>query len=111
MSAVVGVAGVIRNASFALCTNGRVLAACEQERLSRTRRAGLPHGRIPTETLEAILQIGGLSVKDISAFAVAETGVRFPPDMADMKVERLDHHYGHAATAFYTSSFSDALVL
>src|SRR4051812_3113919 len=57
MSVILGIAGASRNASLALCTNGRMVAVCEQERITRTRRAGLRRGQVPKETLRAMLRI------------------------------------------------------
>ena len=76
--------------------------------LTRTRRASLRTGQLPLETLETALRIAGRAKADISAYAIAEPGIELPPDL---RVERLDHHYAHAATAFYTSPFDEAIVL
>ena len=108
MSVIVGVSGATRNAAVALCDAGRVVAVCERERLTRTRRASLRTGQLPLETLEAVLRVGGHAQGDISAYAIAEPGIELPPDLP---VERLDHHYAHAAASFYTSPFDEAVVL
>jgi carbamoyltransferase len=52
--------------------------------------------------------VAGHDRAEISAYAVAETGIELP---VDLPVERVDHHYAHAATAFYTSPFGEAVVL
>lgn len=108
MSVILGVAGATRNAAVALCDGGRVVAVCERERLTRTRRASLRTGQLPLETLETTLRIAGRAKADISAYAIAEPGIELP---AGLRVERLDHHYAHAATSFYTSPFDEAVVL
>jgi carbamoyltransferase len=108
MSVILGVAGAKRNAAVALCDGGRVVAVCERERLTRTRRASLRAGQLPLETLDTTLRIAGRNQSDISAYAIAEPGIELPPDL---HVERVDHHYAHAATSFYTSPFDDAVVL
>lgn len=108
MAVVLGIAGATRNAALALCDGGRVVAVCERERLTRTRRASLRRGQLPLETLETTLRIGGRAKADISTYAIAEPGIELP---ADLRVERLDHHHAHAATSFYTSPFEEAVVL
>jgi carbamoyltransferase len=76
--------------------------------MTRTRRAALQTGQLPGETIDAALLAAGRARADISAYAVAETGIELP---TDLPVERVDHHFAHAATSFYTSPFSDAVIL
>ena len=108
MSTVLGIAGASRNATIALCDDGEVVAVCEQERLTRTRREGLRRGKLPLEATQTVLNLGRRTTADVSQYAVAETAVELP---GDLPVARLDHHYGHAAAAFLTSRFSDAVVV
>jgi carbamoyltransferase len=108
MSVILGVAGARRNGALALCDAGRIVAFCEQERLTRTRGSGLRRGRFPLETLETVLRLGSRTREDISTCALTEDAVVLPPEL---RVERLDHHYGHASTSFHTSPFDDALIL
>jgi carbamoyltransferase len=108
MTLIAGIAGALRNAAASLCDNGHIVAVCEQERVTRTRRAALRQGRLPTETLDTILRIGGREIADVSTYAVAETAIDLP---SDLPVERVEHHRAHAATSFFTSPFADAVVL
>ena len=108
MSVILGIAGASRNAALALCENGRVVGVCEQERVTRTRREPLRRGQLPRETLKETLLLGGRSEQDISAFAAAEAAIQLPPACP---VEYVDHHYAHAATAFYTSPYREATIL
>ena len=111
MSVIVGIAGAARNAAAALCDGGRIVAVCEQERVTRTRRAGLRSSQLPVEAVETVLRLGGLTIADVSKYAVAERAIDLPPDMPVDLIERVDHHRAHAATAFFTSPFPDAVVL
>src|SRR5436309_9587965 len=108
MSLILGIAGASRNAALALCDAGRVVGVCEHARITRTRRAALRHGQLPRETLQTVLQLGGCSPQDISAYAVAETAIQLP---SDVPVAYVDHHHAHAATAFYSSPFKDATIV
>ena len=108
MAVIVGIAGAARNAAAALCDRGRIVAVCEQERVTRTRRAGLRHGQLPAETLDTVLRLGGRTISEVSAYAVAESAIILPHDVG---LERVDHHGAHAATSFFTSPFPEAVVL
>jgi len=108
MPAILGLSGASRNAALALLTGGRVAAVCEHERVIRTRRAALPAGEVPGETLAVILRVAGCHEDDISAIAAAEPAIQVP---AGLPMTYVDHHCGHAATAFYTSPFEEATIL
>jgi carbamoyltransferase len=108
MSVVLGIAGASRNAAVALCDAGRVVGVCEHARITRTRRAALRPGQLPKETLQTILQLGGFTEGDISAYALGEAAIQLPPDRP---VAYVEHHLAHAATAFYTSPFKDATII
>jgi carbamoyltransferase len=108
MAIILGIAGASRNAALALCDAGRVLGVCEHARVTRTRRAALRQGQLPWETLQTMLRLGGCSEQDITAYAVAEARIQLP---SERRVEYVDHHLAHAATAFYSSPFSDATIL
>lgn len=107
MSIVLGIAGASRNTALALSRDGEVVAVCERERVTRTRRAAMEPGQMPRETLEAILDLGHCRERDIAVYAAAEEAIRLP----GIETEYVDHHHGHAATAFYTSPFEEATIL
>src|SRR5262245_38166734 len=108
MSLIVGIGGASKNTAAALCDTGRILAVCEQERITRTRRAALQPRQLPLEALDTILGLANRVKGDVSCYAVAESTIELPPDV---RTERFEHHHGHAATSFYTSPFRDAVVL
>ena len=107
MGAYIGLGGAKRNATSALCVDGDVLAVCEQERLTRVRRAVPQNGAVPAEAIECVRRYAGKHQSDALAYAVAEDGIW----VRDAAVTRFDHHFGHAATAFWSSPFDDALIL
>src|SRR6478752_2514648 len=108
MSVIVGIGGASRNAAVALCNQRKIVAVCEHERITRTRRAALRAGQLPRETLGTTLKIGRCLEDDISTFAIAEASIKLP---AEHPIEYVDHHFAHAATAFFSSPFSDAVVI
>ena len=108
MSIVVGIGGARRNASAALAIDGRVIAACEEERVTRARGVGSVNGGLPSEAVKAVLAIGHTASADVSSYVAGERELALP---ADVPGKVIDHHRTHAATAFLTSPFDDATVL
>jgi carbamoyltransferase len=107
VSLTVGIGGVRRHASVALCAGGRLQGACEQERASRLRAAGVNASGLPDEALDLMLSRIGKKRQDIGKMASAEA-LTAP---IDTKVELFDHHLGHAAAAYLPSSFDRAVIL
>ena len=105
---IAGIAGARRNAAVAICCGGRTLAACEQERLVRSRAVGIRSGGFPEQALDAALDVAGLARDDIVAFAAAEDGIACDAPADTLAV---DHHLAHAASAAYAAPFDDAVVL
>lgn len=105
---VVGVSGVQQNATVAVATGGRLIACCEQERISRVRSEGLRPGTLPAEALRAALGNGQTGQAGAVTFVAAEPGVVLPSAVSQVSV---DHHFAHAATAALTSPFPAAAVL
>src|SRR4051794_6386304 len=108
MAVILGIAGASRNAALALCDEGRIVGVCEHERVTRTRSAALRPGQLPKETLKTTLRLGACVEQGISAYAVAEPSIRLP---FGCRTEYVDHHFAHAATAFYSSPFDDAVIV
>ena len=107
-SIVVGISGGRRNPAAAVAVDGRLLAFCEQERITRIRGGGLRAGDVPQEAIDAVLRSVGHSPASVTAYVTAEDGLALS---ADLPRVRLDHHYGHASTAYLTSAFEHAAVL
>jgi carbamoyltransferase len=103
-----GISGVRRNAAVALCRGGRIVAACEQERVTRARDVGTSAPGFPSEAVEMVLRIAGGSPDQLVACGIAEDGIDPPREWNTIQ---LPHHAAHAATAFLTSSFEEAVVV
>ncbi len=88
--------------------DGRLVAFCEQERLTRIRGGGLRPGDLPHDAISAVLRLAGHSSAAVSAYVTAEEGLVLSPELPRI---RLDHHYGHASTAYLTSPFEKTAVL
>ena len=101
----IGVSGARRNAAAALARDGAVFAFCEQGRITRQRHVGLPKGELPWEAIACVADQAG---RGADAYASAEDAIALPDGCPSF---RFDHHFTHAATAFWTSSFGDATVI
>ena len=109
MAVTLGIAGAARNAAVALCDDGRVIAVCEQERLTRTRNVGLRPGMLPARgggrRAAAWLPVTRRRLR------VCGRGARSGTCLAGLPTRRVDHHHAHAVTAFWTSPYDEAVVL
>jgi carbamoyltransferase len=106
--ALLGISGAKRNACAAICVDGQISAACEQERLTRARGVGLPAGAVPVEAVDHVIALSHSRHDDVESYVVAEPQVRLPKSLHTVTV---DHHRAHAAAAFLTSPFDRAVVL
>jgi len=124
---VLGIGGGFgHDAAAALVNDGAIVAACEEERFTRQKRAT----RQPAEhSIQACLDAGSLRLSDIDCIAIAWDPSLAPQDPrlaasldALVSTNRLandgmppvvhiEHHLAHAALAYYTSGFDDAAVL
>jgi len=112
-----------------LVDDGSVIAAVEEERLTRLKHTGA----FPSRAIRFCLSQSGASVSSIDAIAVGYEGGHGPyrdhrlsresfaqclvesesADYHDLvsKIELVDHHRAHAFSAFYASGFDSALVV
>lgn len=102
----------------ALIVDGRVVAACEEERYLRIKSA---YGHLPYYSLKACLDIGGVSLDEIDLIVMPGinngdlgAGVRdflrhnfgCAPEL-----KQIHHQKAHLAAAFYGSGFDESLCL
>jgi carbamoyltransferase len=104
MANVIGIAGASRNAAAALCRGGHIAGFAEEERLTRIKDRGLVDGALPERALAYLRTLDAWS--EPAVFTACEAGVNLPAGGI-----RVDHHAGHATTAFASSSLGPAAVL
>lgn len=104
---VVGLGGGARNACVAVSTGAALLGACEQERITRVRSAGSNGSGFPDETLDELLRRSGRQRAHVAKVAMPDD----VPVPAGVDTVRLDHHFAHACTAFYSSPFPTAAIV
>jgi carbamoyltransferase len=118
---VLGINGGFRqgyqDVSACLMRNGKVIAAIEEERLSRVKHSA---GRLPYLSILEVLQIAGLSIKDVNTIAFYgstwenEIDIRLHQYFESHfgycpSIRRYHHHDCHAAATFFSSGFPEAL--
>jgi carbamoyltransferase len=121
---ILGISTPGPNAAAALFDNRGIVAAVEEEKLTRLNDS---HA-LPQLALQQVLAAAGLHVSDVGAIAFADRGIkskngqkkspareailaRLRQLLAGRRFLSFDHHLCHAASAFYTSDFSRSLIL
>ncbi|MAN80260.1 MAG: carbamoyl transferase [Rhodospirillaceae bacterium] len=112
-----GVTTMQHDAAAALICDGKVVACVEEERLSRIKHA---YGQIPVKAIAEVLDIGGLTAKDIDL--VCHSGIEhkdLPVRVAHYfrhffghvpEIRMYNHQDTHLASTFYMSDFDEAMV-
>jgi carbamoyltransferase len=113
--AILGLGGLLSDATCAILQNGELKAAIEENKLTRNQRPGIPQAAIAE-----CLSIAGTTRDHVDCVAVVRPFSRGPESdfhialreqfpKADIVV--VEHHQAHAASAFFTSPFEEAVVL
>ncbi|HLW47006.1 MAG TPA: carbamoyltransferase C-terminal domain-containing protein [bacterium] len=102
----------------ALAVNGRIIAACEEERYLRNKSA---YGYLPYYSIRACLKIANIDFRAIDLVVTPGASYpRFDEVWRDYlrhnfgsspRIERVHHHMAHLASAFYGSGHREALCL
>ena len=118
---ILGISTPGPNAAAALFDNRGIVAAIEEEKLTRLND---PHA-LPQLAMQEVLAAADARLSDVSTIALAERSVssrqakasrqaalaHLRQLLAGRRFVSFDHHLCHAASAFYTSDFSRSLVL
>jgi len=104
--------------SAALIVDGKVVVAIEEERLNRVKTS---IGLFPSRAIKFCLDVAGISIEQVDR--IASPGIT-TPELAEKircalihdygyspPIELLPHYLCHAAGAYYSSGFSDSLVV
>lgn len=113
---ILGIGGILHDASAALLSDGRLVSAIEERKLTHTEHPG----DLPMAAWRQCLKIAGVSPDEIDVVSIARpwlTGTeerihlelteRFP----SARVVVVDHQLAHAASTYYSSAFDHATVL
>jgi len=120
---ILGINGGVRagyqDVSAVLLKNGEVIYAIAEERLNRRKHSA---GQLPFLAIKEALKYANISMQDISYVAthgstwgeeyekVVEEYLRYSFGHSP-KIIRIHHHMAHAASAYYGSSFDQAMIL
>jgi carbamoyltransferase len=121
---ILGISTPGPNAAAALFDNRGIVAAVEEEKLTRFNDS---HA-LPQLALQQVLAAAALHFSDVGAIAFADRGAknrggakrspareamlaRLRQLLAGRRFLSFDHHLCHAASAFFTSDFSRSLIL
>lgn len=119
---ILGISGGTRqgnqDASAALTLNGEIVAAIEEERISRVKHSP---GRLPENAIAFCLAQAGIDIRDVSVLAApGESYSGFEGTLGDFMrhrfghcppVQRFHHHDCHAASSYFASGFDKAMVV
>lgn len=113
---IVGLGGLLNNPACAVLRDGGIVAAVEQQKIARR----FEPREIPSEAIDACLQLAKASAADVSAVAIARPfsdrhdsrlqlmlRERFP----NARINAVEHHRAHAASAYFASPFEEATIL
>lgn len=103
-----GLGGVTNHGSVALVEAGEVRGVCEQERVTRVRRAGFNASGLPDEALDTLLERLGRKRADISRYVVARSAGR---DVGPAGAVAIEPHLALAHTAYLTSPHQAVAIL
>ncbi|WP_051336131.1 carbamoyltransferase family protein [Aquimarina latercula] len=120
------------DSSAVLLVDGEIISAYEEERLSRIKHTNL----FPINAIKKCLKSGNFSYNDIDYFTISTEEVHlddvlkkfgydlkgkkfiqlllsdiFDQEIDSSKIKFYNHHYAHAATAYFQSGFKDSLVV
>lgn len=103
MSLAAGIGGGRTHGSVALTSSGRIVAACDQARVTRVPGAGLNAAGMPDEALDVLLE--GLEQPRSAIGRVIWAGAEAAQG------ESIDTHLAYASAAYRSSPFHAALVV
>ena len=107
---------MLGDAAAAIVKDGRLVAAVEEVKVSRQYRPGA----LPEAAIAACLGMAGATPEDIGCVAIARPFATGPETSLHLQLRALfpnsrialvGHHAAHAASAFYPSPFTEAVVL
>ena len=113
---ILGIGGILGDAASAILSDGELVAAVEESKLTRRHHGG----GLPEQSIAACLALAGARAEQVDCVAIVrpvaagpeggfhlQLRARFP----NSRLMVVEHHAAHAASAFYLSPFDEATVL
>jgi carbamoyltransferase len=113
---ILGIGGILDDASSAVLKDGELVAAIEESKLARGARTG-SRGGLPEHAIAACLQLAGVRPEQVDAVAIvrpipeSDFHLKLRSLFPQSRIVVLEHHLAHAASAYYASPFDEATVL
>ena len=113
---ILGIGGILGDASAAVLRDGELAAAIEESKLARQVHR-VNHAELPERAIAACLEMARAKPEEVDAVAVVrplpEAGfhLRLRARFPNSRIVVLEHHLAHAASAYYASPFEEATVL
>ena len=113
---IVGLGGLLSDASCCVLQDGQIRSAVEQAKVARHDRPG----SFPDEAFQIALDVAGIKPADIDCVAIARRFAATSESLAQLELKArfprseivvVEHHQAHAASAFYPSPYRSAAVL
>lgn len=113
---IVGLGGLLSNASCCVLRDGQIVAAVEQAKVARHDRPGA----FPDEAFRIALDVASVKASDIDCVAIARRFATTSESLAQLELRArfpqseivvVEHHQAHAASAYYCSPYQSAAVL
>jgi carbamoyltransferase len=111
---ILGIGGILSDAACALLRDGELVAAIEEKKIARRHTLG----ELPQYAIAGCLEIARINPEQVDSVAVVRP---FPADTSlhlqlraqfpNARLVLVEHHTAHAASAWYPSSFDEAMVL
>jgi carbamoyltransferase len=109
---ILGLGGSHHDFCACLLDEGRVVAAMEEERLTRVKTAfGLGPRLARCLAAAEVLTEAGTTLDEVDVVVANDLMNRVYAVRFGERVRWIGHHYSHAASTFYTSPFAEAAVL
>ncbi|MCZ2157484.1 MAG: carbamoyltransferase [Bryobacterales bacterium] len=113
---ILGIGGILHDASAALLADGKLVSAIEERKLTHTEHPG----ELPAVAWRECLRIAGIAPSEVDVVSIARpwltgTEERIHLELTDCfpnaRVVVVDHQLAHAASAYYSSPFEHATVV
>ncbi|MDZ7636767.1 MAG: carbamoyltransferase N-terminal domain-containing protein [Bryobacterales bacterium] len=113
---ILGIGGILHDAAAAVLSQGRLLAAIEERKLTHAEHPG----DLPVAAWQQCLKIAGIPASQVDVVSIARPWVTGSEERIHLELREcfpnarlivVDHQLAHAASAYYASPFETATVL
>jgi len=114
---ILGIGGLLGDATAAILNDGELLAAVEESKLVRRRTHWGGLDEMPERAIATCLQLAKATPEQVDAVAVvrpipeSDFHLKLRAQFPNSRIIVVEHHLAHAASAYYPSPFHDATVL